>query len=179
MTHILEFLQKHGTTITIKSGEHLFYQGDTHNSIYVVKSGLLKAYYLSAKGKEHIKSFILADSFIGSLTAAYAGQSSSFSLVSMQPSKLLKIEFNSFNQAGRANVEVASAMIDVLLAFAMKKEKREYELLCLSAEERYRGLLKNSPQLLKMVTQNEIALYLGVTPVGLSRIKKRVTGDGS
>lgn len=56
----------------------------------------------------------------------------------------------------------------------MKKERREYELLCLSAEDRYRALMENTPQLADMVTQNEIALYLGVTPVGLSRIKKRV-----
>ena len=34
--------------------------------------------------------------------------------------------------------------------------------------------MQNTPDLLKLVTQNEIARYLGVTPVGLSRIKKRV-----
>ena len=37
-------------------------------------------------------------------------------------------------------------------------------------------MLDTAPAILDLVTQNEIARYLGVTPVGLSRIKKRVTG---
>ena len=53
-------------------------------------------------------------------------------------------------------------------------QNREYELLCLSAEERYVRHLDNTPELFDLVTQNEIARYLGVTPVGLSRIKKRL-----
>ena len=53
----------------------------------------------------------------------------------------------------------------------MKKERREYEFLCLSAEERYRLLIKRSPDLVRQVTQNEIARYLGITPVALSRIR--------
>jgi CRP-like cAMP-binding protein len=67
-------------------------------------------------------------------------------------------------------------MVDFLLSFGIRKELREYELLCLSAEERYRRLLTNTPALLDKVTQNDIARYLGVTPVGLSRIKTRVNG---
>ena len=65
-------------------------------------------------------------------------------------------------------------MIDMLLNFAMKKEKREFEFLCLSPETRYRQLAQNSPALLNRITQNDLAKYLGVTAVGLSRIKKRV-----
>ena len=61
----------------------------------------------------------------------------------------------------------------------MKKEIREYELLCLSAEDRYKRLLKHTPDILKLVTQNEIARYLGITPVGLSRIKRRVADSSS
>jgi len=174
MKQFSQFLQEHGKLIEFDAGEHIFRQGDAHSSMYVVKTGLLKAYYLTGEGKEHIKSFILEGSFIGSLTASYGGQSSSFSLVCMQRTQLVRIEFSEFYQAVGTNVDVALSIIDVLLAFAMKKERREYEFLCLSAEERYRCLLETSPELLEMVTQNEIALYLGVTPVGLSRIKKRV-----
>lgn len=56
----------------------------------------------------------------------------------------------------------------------MSEWEREYELLCLSAEDRFRKLMETKPEIADLVTQNEIARYLGVTPVGLSRIKKRV-----
>ena len=71
--------------------------------------------------------------------------------------------------------EIANNLIELLLHFSMKKEKREFEFLCLSAEERYCLLAETSPGLLEKVTQNDIARYLGVTPVALSRIKKRVS----
>jgi len=38
-------------------------------------------------------------------------------------------------------------MLDVLQQFSMKKEKREYEFLCLSAEERFSLLIKNTPKM--------------------------------
>jgi CRP-like cAMP-binding protein len=65
-------------------------------------------------------------------------------------------------------------VIEFLLALYMKKEQREYELLSLPAAERYQRLCAEDPDLIEQVTQNDIALYLGITPVALSRIKKRL-----
>lgn len=169
-----EFIAQNGTFLSREAGQHVFRQGDQDTSLYFVRAGLLKAYYLSADGKENIKSFILAGDHIGSLMASQAGQSCSFSLVCLKQCELTALPFSTLYQAVRNDPEISAAIVDFLLSFAMKKEVREYELLCLSAEERYRRLMQNTPDLLKLVTQNEIARYLGVTPVGLSRIKKRV-----
>lgn len=173
-----QFLETYGKPLKAEAGEHLFRQGEDHGSLYAVRQGLLKAYYLSGEGKEHIKSFIQPGDFIGSLTASHGRQSASFSLVCLQPTDLIQLDFDKIYAASRDNADIAGVVVDFLLAFAMKKERREYELLCLSAEDRYRELLKNAPHIMDMVTQNEIALYLGVTPVGLSRIKKRVAEAG-
>ncbi len=169
-----DFVSKNGIHITKKAGEHLFRQGDEDRSLYIVRNGLLKAYYLSGDGKENIKSFILPGSNIGSLVAIHAKQQCTFSLICLQDSELIKLDFDAIYQTSKANLEIAAPMIDFLLTFAMKKERREYELLCLSAEDRYRLLLENMPDIADRVTQNELALYLGITPVGLSRIRKRV-----
>jgi len=57
----------------------------------------------------------------------------------------------------------------------LKKEIREYRLLCLSAEEAYKDFLQMNPKLLERLTQVDIARYLGITPIALSRIKKRLS----
>lgn len=172
-----EFISAHGVPMRKAAGDHVFNQGDSDQSLYIVQSGLLKAYYLSSDGKENIKSFIVAGDNIGSLVAAYAKQQCSFSLVCLQDTQLIKVDFQAIYDVSRDNLEIASTVVDFLLAFAMKKERREFELLCLSAEDRYRLLLKNMPDIAERVTQNEIALYLGITPVGLSRIKKRIQAE--
>lgn len=171
-----EFIAMNGTSLAKGSGEHLFRQGDHDQCLYIVKSGLLKAYYLSADGKENIKSFIQPGDTIGSLMSSYAGKPSTFSLVCLRACELTVVEFRTLYEASRTDTEISAAIVDFLLGFGIKKEVREFELLCLSAEDRYKRLLENAPDILNLVTQNEIARYLGITPVGLSRIKKRVAG---
>lgn len=68
----------------------------------------------------------------------------------------------------------ARARQAMTLAFAVRKERRERELLTLSAEGRYRAFLEASPDLERRIPQKELARYLGVTPVGLNRIVARV-----
>lgn len=174
MMNLNEFISHNGNICVVEEGEYLFRQGDESQSLYVVKTGLLKAYYLSADGKENIKSFISAGNSIGSLSAIHAGLQCTFSLVSLKPGELIVLNFSELYEASKTQPELSASIIDFLLQFGMKKEMREYELLCLSAEQRYQKLLDNMPDILNLVTQNEIARYLGITPVALSRIKKRL-----
>lgn len=172
---LAEFIAANGSPLVKDAGEHLFRQGDLDPSLYFVKSGLLKAYYLSADGKENIKSFILPGDNIGSLMAGYGGKDCTFSLVCLKQCELTLIKFSDLHNASRTDPELSAEIIEYLLGFGIKKEVREFELLCLSAEDRYKRLVANTPELFDLVTQNEIARYLGITPVGLSRIKKRVS----
>jgi CRP-like cAMP-binding protein len=169
------YLLKNGEPISLERGEHLFRQGDGDGALYLVQEGLLKAYYLTSDGKEQIKSFMEAGKIIGSLTAAYEGSPNTFSLMALEPAELVKFSFDDMRLLSKTTPDIAERMTDLLLSLAMKKERREYELLCLSAEERYQLLLERSPNLPMRVTQQDIALYLGITPVALSRIKKRLT----
>ena len=44
-----------------------------------------------------------------------------------------------------------------------------------SPEERYLKLLKERPDIIQRIPQHQIATFLGITPVSLSRIRNRVT----
>lgn len=43
-----------------------------------------------------------------------------------------------------------------------------------SPEQRYQALMKRCPNLQELITLKEIALFLGVTPETLSRIRKKL-----
>lgn len=169
-----ELLQNESETLKKEKGEHIFMQGEVDKSLYYVRSGLLKAYYTSEDGKESVKSFIVANDIIGSLAASFSKKHCSFSLICLEPTNLRRIPFDVILEHSKKDLEIANNMIDVLLKFSIKKEEREFEFLCLSAEERFCKLIESHPTLLGKVTQNDLARYLGITPVGLSRIKKRV-----
>ena len=170
----LELLQNAGQTVARNKHDHIFNQGDIDRNIYWLKSGLLKGYYITLDGKEFVKTFIQPGSFIASMTACYVGEACSFSLVCLQDSELVKVPFETLKEGADQDPEIAALLIDGLLQLSMKKEQREYEFLCLSAEERYRKFKQRYPELLEKITQNDMARYLGITPVALSRIKARV-----
>lgn len=168
-----EYIKQHGDEVAFEKGTHIFRQGDENQSLYFVVGGILRAYYNNVNGKETIKSFIMPNDIIGSLTSAYSHRKCSFSLQCLADCKLIRFSFSKLVFASQSDQQIANKMIEFLTVFAMKKEQREYEFLCLSAEERYLLLVNDRPELLDMVTQNDIAKYLGITPVGLSRIKNR------
>ncbi|MGH1427177.1 MAG: Crp/Fnr family transcriptional regulator [Arenicella sp.] len=162
-----------GTPIECRKGDLLFKQGDMEKSIYLTKSGLLKAYYLTSEGKEFVKSFIQEGELIGSLVACSSAEPSTFSLMCLEDSSLLQIPFADLQSIAANNAEFSNTITKVLIGLAMKKERREFEFLCLSAQERYALFKQRTPNLIDQVTQNDIARYLGITPVALSRIKQR------
>ncbi len=150
-----ELLQNEGVTLEKEKGENIFMQGEADKSLYYVQSGLLKAYYTSEDGKESVKSFILANDIIGSLAASFSNKHCSFSLVCLEPTKLRKIPFDVILEHSKKDLEIANNMIEVLLKFSIKKEEREFEFLCLSAEERFCKLIKLHPTLLEKITHND------------------------
>ena len=173
------FIKKNGTPITVKKHDHIFMQGESDDNFYLLQVGLLKAYYVSEDGKESIKSFIVPDNAIGSLTSVYEKKKTSFNLVVLQDSQLIKIKFERILQATTQSHDIAQRVIELLLSLSMKKERREYELLSMSAEDRYLQLCTTEPRLIETVAQNDIARYIGITPVALSRIKKRLISKHS
>ena len=162
-----------GKPLLRKKGDLLFAQGDSDSSIYVVSSGLLKAYYSTLEGKELIKSFIQSGEFIGSLIAGHTAEPCTFNLRCLEDSKLRRIPFAELKSMAMHKPEASGLVINSLIELAIKKERREYEFLCLSASERFALLKQRSPELVSRLTQNDIARYLGITPVALSRIKQR------
>ena len=60
-------------------------------------------------------------------------------------------------------------------ALFLGKSKRELSLLNDTAEERYLKLFIEQPYLIKQIPLKYIASYIGITPQGLSRIRKRIS----
>jgi len=162
-----------GDVIEYKKGDVLFRQGEVNTSLFFVSEGLLKAYYVTFEGRELIKSFIQEDEFIGSLISCRTKQPSTFTVKCIEDSTVMCVAFDSLLEAKLNPKDISNLMIEALFNLSIKKEQREYEFLCLSAPERYSIFKEKQPNLIERITQNDLARYLGITPVALSRIKNR------
>ena len=168
-----QLVKQYGTSQCYEKKSYVFSQGEENQYIYLVVEGVLKAYYNSEDGSEYIKTFLFGGDSIAS-SQALCGGVCSFSLLCLKDTKLLRLSYQEVRRAAAENLETANSIIELLMSFAMKKEQREFELLCLDAPQRYKNLLAQSPGISQYITQNNIARYLGITPVALSRIKNRL-----
>lgn len=163
----------------LRSGDCLFRAEEQQPNVYFVKSGIIKMVYETADGGAWIKAFTEEGKFFASLTALKSGGLTSFSafsvgntIVEQLPYKVL-LELADFHPVWQRVLRRAFEI------YGFRKESREKELLTLSAEERYLHFVKDREQLAERLSDKDIAGYIRVTPVGLSRIKRRIRSQAS
>lgn len=166
-------------TRTFAAGDTLF-AADVHWPwLNIVREGLVKLVYLRADGSERIKSFIPAGGFFASLAGLASGGVTTFSAVAMTAGAIEQLSYPQILALGERHLAWQKALRVGIEHYGARKEKRERELLMLKAEQRYRQFLDESPELAAQVPLKDLALYLGITPVALSRIRGRLAMSGA
>jgi CRP-like cAMP-binding protein len=158
----------------VAPGETVFHQDDAQPFLFIVAEGLVKLVYLQPDGKEWIKSFVAEGQFFASVAALAPAGRASFSAVAVEACRLERIPFALLADLADRDLGWSRLLRRALMLFAERKERRERQLLTLTPEDRYRALLAEAGHLLPRVPQKDLASYLGITPVGLSRIARRV-----
>ena len=162
---------------SLEQGDYLIRQGDRAPNLYLIRKGLAKMFYVTSEGKEFVKSFLPEGSFAGSLIAQLENRDSTFSIICLEPVEAEIVPFSAVQKIFENDTAALGFGFRFFQSLALKKEKREYSFLCLAPEERYRWFLDENPTLADRVTQADIARYLGITPVALSRIRRRMKQD--
>ncbi len=158
---------------TLEEGEYFLQAGDKSIELAFVNAGLLRFFYQTEDGKEFNKSFIPENQFAAAYSAFLIDLPARFSIQALEESHLLVCnlkpvielfdEHRCWERLGRILAE----------QLYIKKEAREAEFLLDDAETRYRNFQRTYPGLEDRLAQYHVASYLGVTPVALSRIRRR------
>lgn len=159
---------------TFEKKSYFIREGQIPNELGFVLSGLFRYVYISEQGKELTKVFMPEKSFISSYSAMISQTASFFFIEAIEQSKVLVISNNNWEKLKTQNPKWNLLLIKLLEKGYAVKEKREREFLLLDAESRYKIFLEEYPSLENKVKQNMIASYLGITPIALSRIRKKV-----
>jgi CRP-like cAMP-binding protein len=159
---------------TFAAGEHLVRASEPMPAFFFVVSGLARYYYLTPDGKEVNKAFHVEREFIGNVPTAAADAPSRFFVQALETTRVVVLpraaltelydRHPAWDRLGRLQAERVAAL----------KIAREAELLLDSAETRYRSFLRDRPDLSERLPQYQIASYLGITDVALSRIRRRM-----
>lgn len=160
------------TESTIPAKTILLNEGEKSTHIYFVKKGCLRLWF-NKDGKDITFQFFLEGQGVASIDSFLSGQPSIFNLEAIEPSTVVSISKEKFDELQIKFPEIKAGLQDILL-----RRMRNYSLLFLSRikdtpAERYKELLKDHPEIIKRIPQHYIASYLGITPISLSRIRNR------
>lgn len=156
--------------LSFNKNEHLLNAGDVTDSMYLILEGLTRSYFIDSEGKEFNKIF-QAEGDIASAYVELLNQiPSRLNIQALENTKVLKIHFKKIQELYQRHPCWNEIGRKIAENFFIVKEQREYEFLLLDAENRYQNFLKDYAHLKKRIPQYQIAAYLGITPVSLSRI---------
>lgn len=151
-----------------------FHEGETCPRLFGVRSGLLKQFYTTPDGKEWIKSFTAEDELFACPIGFQPGARTSFGAAALEPSVVEALDWRLVDALGERHLAWQKAIRCAFQQLTQLKMVRERDLLMYTPEQMYQHLLDNSAELVQRVPQKDLAAYLGVTPVGLNRIARRL-----
>ncbi|GEN06762.1 Crp/Fnr family transcriptional regulator [Myxococcus faecalis] len=152
---------------------HFLRPGDPADRFAVVLQGVFRLVRVSARGGESVKAFRAEGELLGAYAEMLQRQPSMTSIEALEPARVLVFrtqDFQALEEGHTCWVRVARRVAE---RHFLLKERREQEFLELSAEERLDTFWAEHPHLRGRVPQRDVAAYLGITEVALSRIMSR------
>ncbi|KGL60388.1 Crp/Fnr family transcriptional regulator [Polaribacter sp. Hel1_33_49] len=141
---------------------------------YIIKSGIVKSYFVDDNGKEHIRSIFTPYRSTGPLASLISNKPSELSYDCLTDCVFYQFNYKSFKELARKDMAIAGLYSEVLEFIFLKMESKIYDLSVLNATERYLKLKREIPNIEEIITQYNIASYLNITAVQLSRIRKSI-----
>ncbi|MBW8684494.1 Crp/Fnr family transcriptional regulator [Chitinophaga rhizophila] len=159
----------------LSRGEHWITEGQKERYMGFVLEGDMRHFY-TRDGEEKTTYFYFENHLVGSYFSAINNTPSRLTIEALTDVRLLTFSYahlkSLYDQCPKW--ERFGRMVAEYLAAGL--EERMAGLLTMSPEERYIELLQgNKHKILERIPQHYIANYLGITPVSLSRIRKRLS----
>ena len=156
-----------------KKGHYLIKAGQATANLFVLQTGLVRGFYI--KNDKEINTWFAAENIVlGSALPLFSNnpsieniqllEDSVFHYISNQNLQKLYNKHPDFNTIGRKVAE----------EYCLLLENRIASLQVDSAEDRYRKLIKDFPNISQRVSLGHIASYLGITQATLSRIREKM-----
>ena len=169
----LPLLDQLGQLAQLRRGEHLLRGGERATRAGLVLQGLLREYFLMTDGVERTKAFVQAGEHTGSLADLLSGQPSRAFIVAEEPARVLLFDYATLRGLADQSLIWTRWTLRMVEHLFIHKAEREYELLGLDAEARYAACAERYPGLEARVAARHVASYLGITPVHLSRLRRK------
>jgi len=158
---------------TLEKGGFFHRSDDIPFTIGYVYSGWLKYFYTDAEGKEYIRYFCHGGHMVASSSALVTKKPSAYAIQALTSVELLVFDYDSLTSRLATSPAWRTIRETLQDQVIQRSEERERALILDNALKRYLALLRDFPGIEANVRQYDIASYLGITPIALSRLRSQ------
>ncbi len=168
------FIAAHFRKKLFPKNEILTRSGETEKYLSFIETGIIR-FYIPGEEKELTFHFSFDKEFACAYDSFLTRRPSEYALQALRQTTAWQISYEDLQR-----VYAQTRVGNYLGRFAseklfLAKSRRELSLLKYTARERYLNLFKEQPEILKHIPLKYIASYIGITPQGLSRIRRQIT----
>lgn len=161
----------------VPGGTVLIREGEIAKKAFLIEKGCLRA-WINNNGRDITFQFFFENEAVSAGESFRKNIPSFFTLETIEPCVLYWIHKKDW-QLIVDDLSQVPGMKNKTIEIAFERQqqymKQFISLINDSPEQRYLKLLREKPHILRRIPLQYIATYLGVTPVSLSRIRKRVS----
>jgi CRP-like cAMP-binding protein len=157
----------------------LISNGSRETKIFFIRRGLIRSYYINENADEITFQLYPESSFVGNIHSIALNEPSKFDYETMELTKVYEVDFHLFRKSiARRSGELNLDSNWIFQRVMSQAFGRVESFVLLTPEERYQKYVKDHPNLINRVPDKYIAHVLGITPVSLSRIRRRIAMKG-
>jgi CRP-like cAMP-binding protein len=151
----------------------LLREGQSCKYLSYVHAGALRAYHIDKDGKDSTIMFAVADWWVTDMYCFLNERPAIMFIETIMDSVIYQISKSDLDGLF-VRVPKFERFFRILMQNAYSREQlRVIESLSLSTQQRYDSFLRRYPHIAEVITQKQIASYLGVTPEFLSSLRKK------
>lgn len=156
-------------------GDIVVHYGKPTSNIYIIKTGFVGDFIRNNKEcKKIIRTLYTPGKSFGAISSLIQRKESNASYNCLTDCKIYQTDFNAFLKLKEEKQEFKIVYGKFLEEIFLKSERKIDELCLLTSTQRYLKLLKDIPNVTNILPQYQIAYHLNITPVQLSRIRKKL-----
>jgi CRP-like cAMP-binding protein len=149
--------------------------GEQSSKIAYIEKGLIRVFSIDDSGNEITILVRCENQFITSYDKILFDKVTRFYYQAIEPTTLIMADYDKIQTTLKDNPQLEKARSYFLRKMLGESILRVETFILLSPEKRYEKFISENSNLYQRIPDKYIASMLGITPVSLSRIKKRLT----
>jgi len=160
--------------VKLDAGEGYIREGDTTKRFAFIERGIVRAYTTKPNGDEATLFLRWDGQLIASHDTIIHNRPARFIYRALEPTQLLEMDYDVLEGILREHPEYEPLRNHFLLRMLAEALQGIEAFVLYTPQERYEQLVANRQDIVNRVPDKYIASTLGITPVSLSRIRRRI-----